>query len=132
MNTDKENKAKEKRILIKLLLVITVTVFLLTFYQVSPSLGIFTYVSWGYMILATVLIVVYILYNRGMSRNGITAEMLPEDWDEDKKRDFIDSAKKRMKRSQWMLIVIFGILFTFAYDAIVFFVIPYFKNLFNG
>ena len=85
---------------------------------------------WGYMIALAVLTLVYVLYNRGMSRRGVTEQMLPDEWDTDKKREFIQNGKDRLSRSAWMLMLIIAFLVTFAVEAIMLFFIPLLKSLF--
>ena len=44
----------------------------------------------AYMAVSTVVIFWYVIYNRGFSRKGITPEMLPASWDEEKNTAFKD------------------------------------------
>ena len=78
---------------------------------------------WGYMIILTVLIVAYIVYNRGFTRRGVGLEMLPEDWSEERRREFVEDGKRRLSKSKWVLMLIIGFLFTFLFDAFELFVI---------
>ena len=78
----------------------------------------------AYMAIETVFIIVYVLYNRGFSRRGVTTEMLPETWSEEKKEEFISNGARRMRRSRWMLVVIIAFLITFAIDIIELVVMP--------
>lgn len=104
-----------------------VSLVLLVFYRVSLSFPFFPYVMWGYMIILTVLVIVYILYNRGFTRRGVDVDMLPEDWSEEKRIDFVENGRYRLASSKWMLMLIIGFLVTFLFDALELFVL---KNLF--
>ncbi len=85
-----------------------------------------------YMAVATALIAFYVIYNRGFSRRGITRDMLPESWDEEKKDEFLRSAEERIRRSQPVLVLIVGFIFTFFIDIIEIIAIPYFMGIFGG
>lgn len=125
-----EQKAKDKKKIARILVTVALSVILLVFYRFSLAFEFFPYVMWGYMIALTVLVLVYILYNRGFSRKGVTVDMLPDEWSEERKTEFVDSAKRRMDRSRWILILMIGLLVTFLVDAIELFVIPFFSGLF--
>ena len=127
---DAEQRAKDKKNIAKILITVALSVVLLVFYRFSLGFDFFPYVMWGYMLAATVLALVYIFYNRGFSRKGITVDMLPDEWSEEKKAEFVNSARKRMNRSRWMLMFIIGFLVTFMFDSIELFLLPYFKGLF--
>ena len=75
------------------------------------------------------LTVIYVVYNRGMSRKGVTKDMLPDDWDDEEKDRFIEDGKKRLEKSKWMLIFIFAFVVVFAFDAMELFVFPMFEGL---
>ena len=72
----------------------------------------------------------YIIYNRAMSRNGVTVEMLPDEWDEEKKTEFVEDGKRRLRRSKWMLMLIIAFVITFAVEAIMLFVFPLVEGMF--
>ena len=116
---------RKKRILV--VWIVIASFLVLTFYRVSLNFSFFPYVMWTYMVVLTVLIVVYILYNRGFTGKGITEDMLPEDWSLDRRTDFVQNSRKRLERSKWMLVLIVAFLFTFLLDALELFVI---RNLF--
>ena len=108
------------------------TAVVLTLYRVAMSFAWFTILFWIYLGIATVLILAYVIYNRGFSRKGVTADMLPREWSEEQKADYLADGEKRMKRSRWMLIPILALLITFAVDVIELFAIPFFTGLFGG
>ncbi len=128
-NGKKPNPNKKKNI-VRLLLTAALSLVLLLFYRVMLLSQYFPIVMWSYMIILTVLIVVYIVYNRGFSRKGVTEDMLPEDWDIERKQSFVQSGKDRMERSKWMLMLIIAFLVTLLADAIELFVVPMVSNWF--
>ena len=82
----------------------------------------FPVVMFSYMIVLTVLIFVYIIYNRGFSRKGVTEEMLPPEWTYEQKREFIENGERRLEKSKWILVFIISIFFTFIAEVFVLFV----------
>ena len=86
----------------------------------------------SYMAVATVVIFWYIIYNRGFSRKSITPEMLPESWDEEKKREFIEDGKRRLVRSKPLLILVIAFIFTFALEALELIALPFFAEIFGA
>ena len=83
----------------------------------------------AYMVIATVFVLGYVIYNRGFSRKGVTPDMLPDDWSEDKKQEFVEDGKRRMRRSRWMLVIIVAFLFTFVVDMIELWVLPFMLSM---
>ena len=121
-NGDKKNLKKK---LIYLFSTIGLSAFFCSFYYCSmmvPNMLFFPIVMFSYMIVLTVLIFVYIIYNRGFSRKGVTEDMLPIEWTHEQKQEFIESGERRLQRSKWMLVFIISILFTFIVEAFVLFV----------
>ena len=76
-------------------------------------------------------LIAYIAYNRAFSRKGVTADMLPDSWSEEKKSDYINDGIRRAERAKWMLSVIIPLLITIAADAIYLFTWPMLQSLFN-
>ena len=73
----------------------------------------------------------YTIYNRFFVRKGVTEEMLPAEWSEEQKTEFIEDGKRRLKQSRWMIVPIFAFLITFGVDALELFVFPFFRGLFS-
>ena len=127
-NTEKSTEVKDKKpsrtgmVLLATLIVASVVIF--GIYRLLINYYYFELVIIAYMVIETVFVAVYVIYNRGFSRRGVTREMLPSDWSEEEKDSFIDSGKQRMRKSRWMLIFIFAFMFTFAMDIIELFVLP--------
>ncbi len=76
----------------------------------------------AYMIIFAVLTLGYVIYNRGFSRNGVTADMLPDSMSAEEKNDFISDAVDRKSRSKWVLALIFAFIFTFGIDLLLLFI----------
>ena len=71
----------------------------------------------------------YLIYNRFLYRKGILPEQLPDDWSAEQKTSFIEDGERRLRRSKWMLTIIFPLLFTFLVDAVDLFLIdPFFRQ----
>ncbi|MEE0970410.1 MAG: hypothetical protein U0M06_13650 [Clostridia bacterium] len=105
---------------IVLLFVITAAVF--SFYRYMLTTPYFVVVLVTYMALFALLLISYVVYNRGFSRSGITAEMLPDSMTAEEKEEYIGDALSRKERSKWMLLFIFPFVFTFGFDLVSFFI----------
>ena len=118
---DKKNLQKK---LIYLFSTVALSAFFCAFYYSSMRFPgyFFPVVMFSYMAVLTVLIFVYIIYNRGFSRKGVTEEMLPPDWTQEQKREFIESGERRLEKSKWILVFIISIFFTFIAEVFVLFV----------
>ena len=86
----------------------------------------------AYMAVSTVVIFWYVIYNRGFSRKGITPEMLPASWDEEKKTAFIEDGRIRLRKSKPLLILVIAFIFTFALEAFELFALPFFADVFGA
>lgn len=85
-----------------------------------PIIG---YITMGiYMLTLLVFAVAYISYNYAFTRKDITPDMLPAEWDEEKKQNFIESGKEHFKKSRWMIFIIFPLVITFLADVLYLFV----------
>ena len=130
-NQNKKPAKIEKKAVQRLILLLLVTVAVALFYRVMMNFYYFEIVLIAYMVLFTALIVAYLIYNRGFTRRGVTREMLPADWSEEKKTEFLEDRDRRLLRSRWMIIPMFAFVVTFAMDAIELFVLPFFIDLFT-
>ena len=122
--SEEADKKSVKKKVVYLLATVGLAAFFCSFYYCSLRVpGIFfPVVMFSYMITLTVLMIVYIVYNRGFSRKGVTEEMLPPEWTQEQKFEFIESGRVRLQRSKWILVFIIAILFTFIVEAFVLFV----------
>ena len=79
-----------------------------------------------YLILLLGFVLAYLIYNRFLYRDGLSADQLPCAWSAEEKIAFIEDAKHRKARSRWMLLIIFPLVVTFMIDAFDLFVIDTF------
>ena len=127
----KTPKKPDTKAVVTLILLILVTLAVFLFYRLMMNFPHFEIVLIAYMVLSVAFVVAYLIYNRGMTRRGVTPEMLPDDWSEEQKTEFIEDGIRRQKKSRWMILPIFAFLFTFAIDAMELFVIPFFVEMFT-
>ena len=78
-----------------------------------------------------IMLTVFAIYNRGFTQRGITREMLPDSWSEEKKTDYLESITRRQRKSQWMLAVIIPLMIPIMLDALMLFTLPIITNIFN-
>lgn len=83
----------------------------------------FPYVFYVYVAVALIFGSIYVLYNRGFAAKGITPEMLPDTMSASQKEKFIEDAKLRLRKSRWMLLILFPTVFTVGCDMFYLFVI---------
>lgn len=123
-----ERKTMDKQVarknLLKLLAVIAVTLAVFASYRLLLNTPFFFIAFPLYLALATAAILGYVIYNRGFSRRGLTPDMLPSEWSELKKRDYIEDGERRLKRSRPLLVIIVAFLFTFAVDILELYTLP--------
>ena len=127
-NTSKKPDPKAVR---RLILLVLVTLVVYLFYRVMMNFSYFKIVMITYGVLSVGVTAAYLIYNRGTTLRGIKREMLPDDWSEEKKTEFLEEGERRQKKSRWMIIPIFAFFFTAAWDAIELFVIPFFTDMFT-
>ena len=129
-NTDNSaDKQITKANTMRLVITAAITLIVFLIYRLMMNTPYFHIVFIAYLVLATAAILGYIIYNRGFSRKGITTDMLPDEWSDDKKRDFIEDGERRLKKSRPLLIVIIAFAFTFAIDIIELYTIPLIMEL---
>ena len=127
-----KNTINFKKILIWGAPTVAITAVMFILYRVLLNNFRFDAVLTVYMTVTTALLLGYLIYNRGFSRRAVTEEMLPADWSEEKKREFIDSAKTRFKRSRWLLMILCALFLVFVIDAIDIIIIPMIKEALIG
>ena len=127
---ENKNVGKDgKKLAVRLMILIVVTMAVFAVYRFSMNYPYFQTIMFVYMALAPAVILGYVIYNRGFSRRGVTAQMLPDSWSDEEKERFIADGKRRLDASRWMLYPIFAFLFTFAMEIVELIVIPFFKGL---
>ena len=130
--SEDEKKTQDRRVVVRIISTVLLSVIVFAFYRFSLATNLFfPIVMWSYMGILSVLVFAYIIYNRGFSRHGVTEEMLPDEWTEEKKRDFVEDAKNRISKSKWMLVLIISFLVTFLFEALELFVLPMFSGWFE-
>ncbi|MBQ8836398.1 MAG: hypothetical protein IJ002_02690 [Clostridia bacterium] len=129
VRADSEDKTVKKETVLKLITLILITAGVFAVYRIAMGYTFFEFVLPTYYIVLTVLILVYIIYNRGFARKRITMDMLPAEWSYEEKTEFIEDGKRRLKRSQWMLMLIIAFAFTLAFELLELYVLPWLENL---
>ena len=112
---NKKSASAKKWLLLLAEIAGTVVAFVIYRLSANLSLG---FVFWIYAAITVALTLTYLIYNRGLSRRGVTIEMLPDTMSQSEKEEFIADAERRMKRSKWMLALLIPFLFTFLFDAV--------------
>lgn len=124
-------KAINKTALLLLLALVGATVVSFVVYRVFMMGPYFRVALIVYMILGAASALGYVAYNRGFVRRGVTSDMLPSDWSDEKKKEYIADGEHRMKRSRWLLIVAFALFFTLALDMIELYALPLLEGIFG-
>ena len=128
-NAEKKRHRTENWLWLLSMVLLTVAVLLVyRFFLANPA---FPVVLIVYMVIFTLFVLAYVIYNRGFSRRNLTLEMLPSEWSEEEKEEFIENGRERMRKSKWMLLPIVSFGFTFAFDMIELFVVPYLRAMFS-
>jgi hypothetical protein len=140
-SSDKDAKGNrlDKKKLFYLFSTVGLSAFFCVFYYCSMEISsrsielyyFFPAVMFVYMTSLAILVFAYIIYNRGFSRKGVTVDMLPPEWSEERKLEFVENGKLRLQKSKWLLIFIISLLFTFVAEAFALFVIPMLKSFFH-
>ncbi len=86
---------------------------------------------WIFFALTLAFTLAYLIYNRGLSRDRITPDMLPEDWSAEKKCEFFSERDMRKKKSKWMLTIIIPLFLTLAFDMVNLFYLDSLKEFFK-
>lgn len=87
----------------------------------------------AYMLIFSISLVIYIIYNRAFTRKNITIDMLPDVWSAEQKAAYILDGEERLKKSQWLMYIIIPFLVPIGADALVLFVWdPYLSDVFSS
>ena len=113
-----------KKRLLDIGIIVGVTVLLLAVYYYFVKIWAFEIIFTVYMTVWVIFFVAYWIYNRGFTRKGVTPEMLPDEWSDAKKEQFIEDGKRRQKKSRWMIFVIVPLCFVFIVEIAMVFLIP--------
>ena len=117
----------------RLLVTVVLTFILLFLYYGCVAIGMAQAVMIAYFVVFAALIITYLAYNRGFVNKDVTVDMLPADWDEEKKQAFLEANRRRAERSRWMVMVIIPFVIVFMCEALYLFVWDaYLANYFKG
>ena len=78
----------------------------------------FSPIFWIYTGLAAVLLIGYVVYNRGFVLRGVTPDMLPDTLSLEEKNAMLAEAKRRRDASRFMVTLIVPLLLAVLIDAI--------------
>ena len=130
---DGERKPLNKEALRYLLILLLNTILFFAVYRVLLYYAEMTQETFGsfvvmviYMTLILGFVLGYLIYNRFLYRKGVTRDELPLEWTDEQKDAFIEDGERRLKRSKWMMLIIFPLIFTFLIDAIDLFILDTF------
>ena len=98
------------------------SVLILTVYFVLNSLE-FWPIFFIYMGISAVLILIYVIYNKGFVYKDATPEMLPNTMTPEQKETVLGEAKARLRKSRWMLTLIIPFVLAFMLDALYLFIL---------
>ena len=129
----KESKPLPKHLKMRLLVTVVLTFILMFIYYGCVAIGWAQAVMIAYFVVFAALIITYLAYNRGFVNKDVTVEMLPADWDEEKKQAFLEANNRRAERSRWMVMVIIPFIIVFMCEALYLFVWDgYLADYFKG
>ncbi len=114
-------EAKKKAVIVAVMSV----VLLILYYGIMaafPEPIITMAVMGAYMVAFAALLVSYIAYNRGFVNKDVTEDMLPDEWSQEKKTEFVAANKRRAEKSRWMLVLIIPFVVVFMAEALYLFV----------
>ena len=127
--SEKIDKRVKKETILKLVALVLTAGGIFAFYRIMMNYRYFEVVFVTYLVAMTALIGAYIIYNRAFARKNMTVDMLPDEWTLEQKQEFIEDGKRRLKRSSWMLMLIIGFVFTFAFDLFELYFIPWLDGI---
>mgnify|MGYP001066048895 CR=1 FL=1 len=119
-----KNRRRVVLTIFELLLSVTVV---FSVYQVFVVRFDFLPLFWVYYALTFSLALFYILYNRGLAFRKITRDMLSPNMSESEKDAFLRDVSERKRKSRVVLILLFGFIFTFAFDFVDLFIPDYLR-----
>lgn len=119
-----KNRRRVVLTIFELLLSVTVV---FSVYQVFVVRFDFLPLFWVYYALTFSPALFYILYNRGLAFRKITRDMLSPNMSESEKDAFLRDVSERKRKSRVVLILLFGFIFTFAFDFVDLFIPDYLR-----
>lgn len=120
-----------KKNLFRILTVVAVTAAVFAIYRLLVDSPYFYIAFPVYLATATLTILGYVIYNRGFSRKNLTVDMLPDEWSDEKKQEYIEDGERRLRRSRPLLVLIIAFIFTFAIDILELYTLPLITEIFT-
>ena len=112
-----------------MLMLLANSILILTVYFILNRMQ-FWPIFFIYMGIAAVLVLIYVIYNRGFVGKNTTPDMLPDTMTLAEKQAFLQDAKNRLHRSRWALTLLIPIVLTFAADFIYIYLFPQLREMF--
>ncbi|MBE6653389.1 MAG: hypothetical protein E7610_08270 [Ruminococcaceae bacterium] len=129
----KESRPLTEEVKKRMWATVALTFILLFIYYGCIELGLAQAVMIAYFVVFTVVIVGYLIYNRAFVNKDVTADMLPQEWSEEKKQAFIEDNRIRAEKSRWVVVIIIPFAVVFMCEALYLFVWDgYLSELFKG
>lgn len=100
-------------------------------YRFAVSRG-FLAVFWIYFGLLLAASLAYVVVNRGFALRSLTAEDLPQDWEEEKKTAFLVDRDRRKEKSAWLLLIVFPLAVSFLLDWFDLFLLDWLRSALRG
>lgn len=127
---DGEQKTVSNKAKLHLILLAVNTLIFFTVYQVLLHLASSVETAfWSFLVMLLYFVLLigftmaYLIYNRFLSRKGLTPEDLDPTWSEEQKTAFLSDGEARLEKSKWMMTVILPLVLTFLFDAVDLFII---------
>ena len=125
-------ETKKKALIIAVASFVNILIYFGIVPQIPSSIAQFS-IHIAYMLIFSITLVIYVIYNRAFTRKSITIEMLPDVWTQEQKVAYILDGEERLKRSKWMLYIIIPFLVPVGADAFILFVWdPYLSTMFTS
>lgn len=114
---DGESASKPGRKIDRLWKLIAAFVLLMAIYIIGIKfeLKIVVYIYYALLFASSLA---FIILNRGVEQKPPTPEMLPDSWDDEKKRVYIEEDTKRKTVARKLLYLVIPLLFIFAFDIL--------------
>ena len=116
-----QNPFKNGQTRLMLLLVFNTALFIAVYFTL-PTLLHFQYLPVIYLAVGGVLMLWFVLYNRGFALRNANPADLPDTMTREEKETRIREAKERFRRSRWVLTIVLPILLTFLFDMLYLFI----------
>ena len=110
------------------LLLLLNTAVIVPLYFLLASLGVW-FITPIYLGAATVLGLIFIVYNRGFAARNAKPEELPSTMSREEKLAYIQEGKELLNRSRWMLTLILPFVAALIFDMLYLYLLPYLKEM---